>query len=185
MKMFIGLFILVAVLAAASGCTTQQANPTETVTTVTTPVSATEVQTVANTPLPKTMPVTISTTGAAAAVTATVTSVATPLPSNTWSVKYLTIHIRDNKYVPEELTVLPGAGVTWINDDPVIHIVKATGNSTGKFTSAEMMNGASFHYTFGEKPGAYEFGDPKYPDMKGIIFVKEGEAIVGNPPVSP
>jgi len=179
MKMFVGVLILVMLLAAASGCTTQQEKPAATGATVTTPVSATEVPTVENTPLPKTMPVEVTTTGAAADVTAVVTLTATPRPSNTWSVKYLTIHIRNNTYVPDELTILPGAGVTWINDDPVIHVVKATGESAGKFTSAEMVNGAQFHYTFGEKTGTFEFGDPRYPGMKGTIIVRAGASVVG------
>ena len=179
MKTFIGVLILAMLLAAASGCTTQQAKPTATAAAVTTPVSATEVPTMENTLLPTTMPVKVTTTGAAADITAQVTTPATPRPSNTWSVKYLTIHIRNNTYVPDELTILPGAGVTWINDDPVIHIVKATGDSAGKFTSAEMVNGAQFHYTFGEKTGTFEFGDPKYHEMKGVIIVRTGESVVG------
>jgi plastocyanin len=179
MKTFIGVLILVMLLVAASGCTTQQAKPTATEAIVTTPVSATEVPTGVNTPLPITMPAKVTTTGAAADVTAQVTPAATPRPSNTWSVRYLTIHIRNNTYVPDELTILPGAGVTWVNDDSVIHIVKATGDSAGKFTSSEIINGAQFHYTFGEKTGTFEFGDPKYPEMKGAVIVRTGESVVG------
>jgi len=175
MKMYTGLFLLVMLLVAASGCTTQQAKPTATATTLTTIVAATEVPTVINTPLPTKVTTTVPAT--IADVTASVTAIATPQPSNTWSTKYLTIHIKNNAYVPAELTVLPGAGVTWINDDSVVHIVRATGESKGKFTSAEMVNGASFHYTFGEKTGTFEFGDPAYPDMKGTIFVRNGESL--------
>ena len=40
-----------------------------------------------------------------------------------------------------------------------------------------MMNGAQFMYTFGEATGTFEFGDPKYPDMKGAIIVKKGETL--------
>jgi plastocyanin len=179
MKMYTGLFVLVMLLVAASGCTTQQAKPTTPATTLTTAVAATEVPTVISTPPP--IKVTTKVPATVADTTASVTTAAaTPQPSNTWSTKYLTIHIKDNKYVPDKLTVLPGTGVTWINDDSVVHIVKTTGDSKGKFTSADMVNGASFHYTFGEATGTYEFGDPNYPDMKGAIIVKKGDAIVGD-----
>lgn len=167
--------MLVMLLAAASGCTTQQAKPAATVTTATTPVSPTEVPTVISTSLP----VKVSTTAAAPKVTDTVTTVATAGPSTTFS-KKLIIYIRNKTYIPDQLTVLPGTGVTWINDDSVIHIVRATGESQGKFTSAELINTAQFHYTFGEAPGTYEFGDPNYPEMKGTIIVKKGESIVGS-----
>lgn len=177
MKKYIGLFILVIALAAASGCTTQQAQPAAPVTTVSTTETVTEVPTELNTPEPTPEPTEMPTT--AAEVTASATATATPRPSNTWSTKYLTIHIRNNTYVPAELTVLPGAGVTWINDDPVVHIVKTTGESTGKFSSAEMVSGASFHYTFGETTGTFEFGDPGYPEMKGAIIVQKGDSVVG------
>jgi plastocyanin len=180
MKMYIGLFMLVMLLVAASGCTTQQAKSSTPATTLTTAVTTTEIPAPVTTTLPKTVPVTVSTKVPAADVTALVTTVATPRPTNTWSIKHITIYIRGNTYVPDQLTVLPGTGVTWINDDSVVHIVKATGDSKGKFTSAEMVNGASFHYTFGEAAGTFEFGDPNYPDMKGTIIVKKGDAIVGD-----
>ena len=105
------------------------------------------------------------------------TTVATPQPTITASTKITTIHIRNNTFVPDQLTVLPGTGITWINDDSVIHVVKATGDSKGKFTSADMISGATFIYTFGEATGTYEFGDPNYPDMTGTIIVKTGETL--------
>lgn len=176
MKTYIGLFMLVMLLVAASGCTTQQATPAATATTLTTTVAAPEVPTVINTPLPTTVPTKVSTT-AAPEVTTKATTVATPQPSMTASTKITTIHIRNNTFVPAELTVLPGTGISWINDDPVTHIVKATGDAKGKFTSTEMINGAHFGYTFGETTGTYEFMDPNYPDMKGAIIVKKGESL--------
>jgi plastocyanin len=180
MKTCIGLFILVMFLVAASGCTTQQAKPAATVTALTTTVAATEVPTVIHTPVPTTVPEIVKTAAAAPKVTANITTVATTRPSMTPSTKVTTIHIRNNTFVPDQLTVLPGTGISWINDDSVIHIVKATGDSKGKFTSAEMVSGAHFIYTFGETPGTYEFGDPAYPDMKGAIIVKKGDSLVGD-----
>jgi plastocyanin len=175
MKTSLGLFMLVMLLVTASGCTTQQAAPEVTAIT-TTPVSPTEVPTVMNTPLPTTVLTTVSAT-AAPKVTTNVTTAATPLPDMTASTKITTIHIRNNTFVPAQLTVLPGTGITWINDDSVTHIVKATGDAKGKFTSTDMITGAHFGYTFGEATGTYEFVDPNYPDMKGAIIIKEGESL--------
>lgn len=175
MKTYIEVFLLVILLVAASGCTTQQAIPAETATT-TTPVSPTEVPTVVNTPLPTTVQKEISTTVAPEGTTK-VTTAATPQPSITASTKITTIHIRNNTFVPAELTVLPGTGITWVNDDAVTHIVKATGDAEGKFASAELITGARFGYTFGEATGTYEFMDPGYPDMKGAIIIKTGETL--------
>ena len=182
MKTCIGLFILVIVLVAASGCTTQQAKPAATTTTLTTTVAVTEVTTaptVIDTPLPTTVQTTVSTVVTTTEAPANVTTVVTARPSMTPSTKVTTIHIRNNTFVPDQLTVLPGTGITWINDDSVTHIVKAIGDSKGKFTSSEMVNGANFIYTFGENTGTYEFGDPSYPDMKGAIIVMKGDSVVG------
>jgi plastocyanin len=170
MKIVIGVFILVIFLAAVTGCTTQQAKPAATVTIITTTAPATEVLTILKTPLPQT--VTVKETATVA------TPRPSPAPSATFSGTNI-IHIRNNIFVPDELTVLPGTGVVWINDDSVIHIVKATGDSAGKFTSVEIVKGAEFHYTFGENTGTFEFEDPKYPDMKGAIIVRKGESVVG------
>jgi len=178
MKTYIGLFILVMVLVATSGCTTQQAKPAATTTTVT----VTEVPTAAtviDTPMPTAVPTEVSTVVTTPEGTANVTAVATTRPSMTPSTKVTTIHIRNNMFVPDQLTVLPGTGITWINDDSVTHVVKGIGDSKGKFTSSEMVNGAHFIYTFGENTGTYEFGDPSYPDMKGAIIVMKGDSVVG------
>ena len=173
MKTTLGLLLLVLVLIAASGCTTQQVTPEVT---ATTPVSLTEVPTTISTTLPTAVPTELSTT-AAPEVSAKVTTVTTPKPRITASTLITTIHIRNNTFVPAELMVLPGTGITWINDDSVSHIVKATGGATGKFVSAELINGARFGYTFGEATGTYEFMDPNYPAMKGAIIVQKADTL--------
>jgi plastocyanin len=159
-------------LVAASGCTTQQAKPAATATPQTTTVVTTEVPTAISTPAPTPLP----TTAAAPAATAPVTIVVTPSPTTTFS-KTNIIHIRNNTFVPVQLTALPGTGIIWVNDDSVSHIVKATGDATGKFTSSELINGAQFGYTFGDVPGTYEFMDPGYPDMKGSIIIRKGDVL--------
>jgi plastocyanin len=154
---YIGLFILLIVLVALSGCTQETAAPT----TVT--------------------PTDVVTTGAPSNMTIAMTMAPTPRVSMTPSTKITTIHIRNNTYVPNELTVLPGTGIRWINDDSVMHIVKASGDHVGMFTSSGIMNGGQYGYTFGETPGIYEFTDPGYPNMKGAIIVKKSEPISGAP----
>ena len=178
MKTYICVFILVMLLVAASGCTTQQAKPAATVTTVLTTVAATEIPTEITTPKSTASPTEVATTVIIPKATANISATATPWPSATFSpIRKLVIHIKDNKYDPESLTVLPGTMVTWINDDAVTHIVKATGDSKGKFTSAELVNGAQFNYDFSEATGTFEFGDPAYPDMKGAIIVRKGDTL--------
>ena len=178
MKTYTVLFILVILLAAASGCTTQQAKPAVTATEVETTAAATEVPTEISTPVPTAIPKEVATTVAIPQTTANVSATATPWSSATFSpTRKLVIHIRDNKYDPDSLAVLPGTMVTWVNDDSRVHVVKATGDSAGKFTSAELVNGAQFNYDFGEATGTYEFGDPAYPDMKGAIIVRKGDTL--------
>jgi plastocyanin len=183
MKTIIGLFILVMLLVAASGCTTQQAKPATTATILTTTMVTTEVPTAISTPAPTPLP----TTAAAPVATAPVTTVATPGPTTTFS-KTNIIHIRNNTFVPAGLTALPGTGIIWVNDDSVTHIVKASGDAKGKFTSSDLVSGAQFGYTFGEVPGTYEFMDPNYPDMKGTIIIRKGDVLwiaTGTPVTTP
>lgn len=178
MKTIIGVFILVMLLAAAGGCTTQQAKPAVTATTITTTTVVTEVPTEISTPKPTALPTTILTTSATPETTSSVSATKTPWSSATFSsTRKLEIHIRDNKFEPDSLTVLPGTMVTWVNDDNRVHIVKATGDSAGKFTSAELMKGAQFNYDFGEKTGIFEFTDPGYPEMIGAIIVRKGDTL--------
>lgn len=176
MKISIGLFILVTLLIAVCGCTAPQATPNATATIPATPAPTTEVPTTVATPLPTTAPATVATT-AAPVVTTKATPVPTPQTTTTVSTKITIIHIRNNTFVPSELTVLPGTGITWVNDDAVTHVVKATGDAAGKFKSSDLINGGTFGYTFGETLGTYEFADPNYPDMKGKIIVKLGQTL--------
>lgn len=182
MKKFIGLFLLVLVLVAVSGCT-QTVKPSTPATAVPTTVLTTEIPTTLAPTEQATLPPAIPTTQADANLTAVVTTVATPAPVMTPSTKITTIHIRNNTFVPAELTVLPGTGITWVNDDSVSHIVKATGEHTGKFTSSIMITSGTFGYTFGDTVGIYEYTDPNFPGMNGTINVVKGAAVVGAPTV--
>lgn len=178
MKTIIGVFILVTILVAVGGCTTQQAKPAATATAGATTTAVTEIPTETATPIPTTVPAAAATPAATPEPTASVSPTATPWSSATFSsTRNLVIHIRDNRYEPDSLTVLPGTMVTWVNDDTTVHVVKATGDNAGKFTSAELVKGAQFNYDFGEKTGIYEFSDPAYPEMKGAIIVRKGETL--------
>jgi plastocyanin len=96
------------------------------------------------------------------------------------STKVTVIYIRNNTFVPQELTVLPGTGITWINEDRVAHNVKTTPTTTVKFNSGDLMPGASFGYTFGETVGTYGFMDATT-NATGRIIIKKGESFVGAP----
>lgn len=180
MKKFLGLFILVLVLVAVSGCT-QTTKPSAPATTVPTEVLTMETPTVPTTTEQTTIPATTFATVTTVPETTVVTTIVSPTPSMTPSTKITTIHIRNNSFIPNVLTVLPGTGITWINDDSVSHIVKASGKSAGKFTSAAMVSGARFGYTFGETTGTYEYMDPGFPGMNGSIIIANGAAVVGAP----
>lgn len=173
MKNYLGLLILITALVIITGCT--QPTQTTTVTTVpTTAISTVEVTTVATT-MPTPEPTTIVTTLVTEIPLTTITVVQTP------QTKITTIHIRNNTFVPTELMVLPGTQITWVNDDSHVHTIKASGNATGMFNSGEIITGAGWGYSFGEKEGRFEFTDPGYPQMTGVIIVQKGASVVGAP----
>jgi plastocyanin len=191
MKKIIGLCIILILLVAASGCT-QSAKPVNTTTVPTTAVATvvptTEVTTVPPTPVATVVPttaaavknVTIAATTAATNVTAAATTVVTPKAVMTPSTKVTTIYIRNNTFVPKELTVLPGTGITWINDDQTIHSIRTLPQSPFKFISDDIVPGASFGYTYTQDEGSYGYYDPGT-NATGIIIIKKGESFVGNP----
>jgi plastocyanin len=89
--------------------------------------------------------------------------------------------MKNNTFVPAELTVLPGTGITWINDDDKPHTVKTIGAYAGKFTSNDILPGAQWGYTFGEQEGSYEYNCAYHPEMKGTIIIKKGVKNTGLP----
>ena len=178
MKTYLGLFILVMLLVAFSGCTSQPAKPAATATTITTTAAATAVPTVISTPVQTAAPAAVSTTAVttAAATTAT-TAAATPEPVVPLSTGITTIHLSNNTFVPAVLAVLPGTHITWMNDDSVVHVVKATGDHAGMFTSGQIVHGATAGFDFPQYLGTYEFTDPSYPGMNGTIIIRQGETL--------
>jgi plastocyanin len=109
------------------------------------------------------------------------TATPTPKPIQTPSTKKTIIYIRNNTFVPTELTVLPGTGITWVNEDGTVHAVKTTGDHAGMFNSGDIIPGGRWGYTFGEREGTFEFTNPYHPEMTGTIVVKKGQSVYGAP----
>ncbi|MFA4877322.1 MAG: hypothetical protein WC586_07900 [Methanoregula sp.] len=188
MKKLLGFCILVILLVAISGCT-QQAQPTQ----VTTPQPTVPptVATMEPTPIPTVIFTPVATTIAAletplpvvtsANVTTEVPTVlATPRVSLTPQTKITTISMTNNTFSPKELTVLPGTGITWRNDDTVTHAVKGiTETGSTMFNSGDIIPTSTWSYTFGDRVGSFTVIDPGYPQMKCIIIVKEGSNFSG------
>ncbi len=182
MKKFIGLFILLIGLVMISGCT-QPAQPAA----VTTPVATTVVPTVpptVATPAPTMEPTTVATPQSTTGIVTTVaTAVKTPIPVQTASTKITTIYIRNNSFVPQLLTVLPGTGITWINGDTTVHAIKITGTHAGMFNSGDFMAGSQVGTDFGQE-GTFDIIDT-YSNASCMIIVKKGELLSSYTTVKP
>jgi plastocyanin len=168
MKKFIGLFILMIAFVAFTGCTQQAVQE---------PVTTTP---------PTTIPTTIPTTEITLLPTSVQTTVVTTMPptvkrTESPSTKVVTtIHMKNNAFVPQVLTALPGTGITWINDDAIVHSVKMSEANAG-FNSGDIMPGAQWSYTFGAREGNFTISCAYHPEMKGTIIIKKGASIVGAP----
>jgi plastocyanin len=166
MKKFIGLFILMIAFIAFTGCTQQAVQE---------PVTTTP---------PTTVSTTVPTTEITLVPTAVPTTVVTTLPptakrTESPSTKLATtIHMRNNSFVPQVLTALPGTGITWINDDDHVHSLKMSEANAG-FNSGDIMPGAQWSYTFGAREGNFTITCVYHPDMKGSIIVKKDASVVG------
>jgi plastocyanin len=158
MKKFIGLFILVIAFVAFTGCTQQPV--TEPVTTTSHTIVTTPIPTAELTFVPTPVPTTVVTTMPP-------TTKRTESPTG----KVVTVvHMKNNSFAPQVLTVLPSTGITWINDDETVHSLKMT-SPEGGFNSGEIIPGGSWTYTFGSWEGTYNVTDPNYPDMKSAIII--------------
>jgi plastocyanin len=191
MKKFFGFCILVILLVAISGCAQQAAqttpattSPTTVATTIVTTLATTE-PTPAPTTMVTTLPVATNATIEPTLVGMNVTTMApalttsTPRADLTAQTKITTISISNNTFTPKVLTVLPGTGITWKNDDNVIHAVKVIGAHAGMFNSGDIIPGSSWSYTFNQNVDTYEIGDPNFPQMNSTIVVKNGQDFSG------
>jgi plastocyanin len=187
MKKVIGLVLLLIVLVAVSGCTQQTKTvpattvaPTEVTTTVETVVETTveaPVATIVETPVVTTAEPTPEITVNSTAVPVTTGAA---LVSMTPSTKITTVHIVNGTFSPATLVVLPGTGITWVNDDLAVHSVKMIGEHAGKFNSGDIVKGASWSYSFGENEGTFQYADGYHLNVTGVIIVKKGDSLLGN-----
>ena len=80
-----------------------------------------------------------------------------------------TVEMVDACFTPTTLRVDPGATVTFVNTDPMIHNV--TANLWGHFD--DLAEGDTFRATFDE-PGIYPYACSYHPGMSGAIVVGDG-----------
>ena len=193
MKKVIGLFILILVLVAVSGCT-QQAKPAPVTTAIPTTVQTMEATTVATvaptTEVPVATTAVVTTTEGAnvtapAATTIVPTATQTVTMSMTPSTKVTIIHMANGTFTPSVLMVLPGTGITWVNDDNTVHSVKTTGSHTGMFNSGDISPGGKWGFSFSQNEGTFQYADGYNAGMTGTIIVKNGEILYGGPTVLP
>jgi plastocyanin len=71
-------------------------------------------------------------------------------------------------FMPQDITVAPGATVTWVNRDDVQHAVASTDKT---FKSTVLCTGDKFSFKFSE-PGAYEYHCSIHPKMRGKVIVQ-------------
>jgi plastocyanin len=80
----------------------------------------------------------------------------------------LEIHMRNNAYTPESLTIPAGTTVRWVNDDGDVHTVSQGG---GSLESGLLFSHDGWNYTFND-PGTYEYYCLPHPYMRGTITVE-------------
>jgi plastocyanin len=78
------------------------------------------------------------------------------------------VHIGNFVFTPAEITVAPGAEVTWLNEDDIPHLVAASG---GAFRSKALDTDQQYAFKF-TTPGTYEYFCAIHPHMKGTVVVK-------------
>jgi amicyanin len=79
-----------------------------------------------------------------------------------------TISMDHNTFVPDEITVVPGTTVTWVNKEFMPHTVVDTNKG---FRSKMLAKDASFSFTFATA-GEYDYLCSIHPNMKGKVIVK-------------
>jgi plastocyanin len=77
------------------------------------------------------------------------------------------VEIDNFVFTPAELTIKPGATVTWKNDDDIPHTIVAKGR---QFRSKALDTGDAFSFTFAE-PGRFDYFCGLHPHMVGTILV--------------
>ena len=190
MKKILGLCILVILFLVVTGCTQSAPSTVATPAPTIEPTMANPSETITDNPTPM---LTVEETATAIVTTVTIkptlTSVETtvpptPSPIQTPLVNAKVIHIQNNSFVPPVTTVLPGTGITWINDDTISHAVKITGTHEGMFNSGDIASGSTWSYTFGASVGTFTYADPKFPMAVGTIIIQNGRSIISTTPLA-
>jgi amicyanin len=75
-----------------------------------------------------------------------------------------------NTFIPSEITVVPGATVTWVNKEAMPHTVVDVNKG---FRSKTLVKDAQFSFTF-TTAGDYDYLCSIHPNMKGKVIVKPG-----------
>ena len=78
------------------------------------------------------------------------------------------IHMRNNAYTPDSITIPAGTTIRFVNDDGDIHTASQTG---GGFDSGLLFTHDAWTYTF-DSPGTYEYVCLPHPYMHGTITVE-------------
>ncbi len=79
------------------------------------------------------------------------------------------VRIRDYKFVPETVTVKPGATVTWINDEKrASHSILF--KEAGVAESERLFQGDRWERRF-DRSGTYPYTCGPHPEMKGTVVV--------------
>jgi plastocyanin len=80
-----------------------------------------------------------------------------------------TVDMTGIAFVPAEVTVKVGGGVTWHNSDPVPHTVTSVGS--GPLASPTIGANGDYSSTF-SKPGTYAYLCQVHPNMRGRVVVQ-------------
>lgn len=78
------------------------------------------------------------------------------------------VTIDNFSFAPQDITVMPGTTVTWVNQDDVPHTVVSTDK---KFKSKALDTDDKFSFTF-KDPGTYEYYCSVHPKMTAKVTVK-------------
>lgn len=92
----------------------------------------------------------------------------TPSPTSVTPTSAITVTIKNFAFDPADFTVTPGATITVINHDQVIHTLTADDRA---FNTGDIANGVPVTFNAPTRPGRYPFRDLLRPFMTGILSV--------------
>jgi plastocyanin len=85
----------------------------------------------------------------------------------------VSVNVQNFAFDPPNITVAPGATVTWVNNDQAPHTVTAT-DPAGAFDSGTLQPGQSFSFTFTQPGTTYAYYCAIHPSMTGTVTVTGG-----------